>query len=93
MKKIIAILLSLCLAVPVVFAACGMWSEQADAAELTVVTEEGDYDVVVYGATSAGVTAAIAAKKEGVSVLLIAQTDLIGGRQGPRRRAGAPADG
>lgn len=79
MKKIIAILLSLCLAVPVVFAACGMWSEQADAAELTVVTEGGDYDVVVYGATSAGVTAAIAAKKEGVSVLLIAQTDLIGG--------------
>lgn len=41
MKKIIAILLSLCLAVPVVFAACGMWSEQADAAELTVVTEGG----------------------------------------------------
>ena len=31
MKKIIAILLSLCLTVPVVFAACGMWSEQAEA--------------------------------------------------------------
>lgn len=79
MKKILAILLSLCLTVPVAFAACGMWSERAEAAELTVVTEEGDYDVVVYGATSAGVTAAIAAKKEGVSVLLIAQNDLIGG--------------
>ena len=77
MKKLLAILLSASLAVPV--AAGTIAVQTAKAEELTVVTEEGDYDVVVYGATSAGVTAAIAAKKEGADVLLVAQNELIGG--------------
>ena len=51
---------------------------RANAAELTAGSE-GDYDVVVYGATSAGVTAAIAAKREGANVLLISQNSFIGG--------------
>ncbi len=38
-----------------------------------------EYDVIVYGASSSGVIASIAAKKEGASVLLIGQNDNIGG--------------
>ncbi len=40
---------------------------------------EGEYDVVVYGATSAGITSAIAAKREGANVLLIAMDSHLGG--------------
>lgn len=77
MKKLAAFALALGLIVPVAVGTARI--EKPEAAELTVVTEGGDYDVVVYGATSAGVTAAIAAKREGADVLLIAQNDLIGG--------------
>ena len=77
MKKLAALALAFGLIVPVAVGTAGIG--KADAAELTVVTEGGDYDVVVYGATSAGVTAAIAAKREGADVLLIAQNELIGG--------------
>lgn len=41
--------------------------------------KQGEYDVVVYGATSAGITSAIAAKKEGASVILIAMDSHLGG--------------
>jgi hypothetical protein len=36
-------------------------------------------DVVVYGATPAGVCAAVAARREGVSVAIVEPTDLVGG--------------
>lgn len=52
---------------------------QKAAADTLVQGSAGDHDVVVYGATSAGVTAAIAAKREGADVLLIAQNSFIGG--------------
>ena len=52
----------------------------ANAEEGRLVTgEAGKYDVVVYGATSAGIVSAIAAKREGANVLLIAQTSHLGG--------------
>ena len=38
-----------------------------------------DYDVVVYGGTPGGVTAAIAASREGSSVVLLEQTNHVGG--------------
>src|SRR6185312_16823494 len=37
------------------------------------------YDVVIYGATSAGVMAAVAAKQNGVSVILLSPEKHIGG--------------
>lgn len=37
------------------------------------------YDVVIYGATPAGITAAIAASKEGKSVVLVEPLPLVGG--------------
>ena len=79
MKKIAAIVLALCLIVPIGFGVFTSRKVEAEEPELIVVTEGGNYDVVVYGATSAGVTAAIAAKREGASVILIAQNELIGG--------------
>ena len=38
-----------------------------------------NYDVVIYGATSAGVMAAVAAKQNGVSVILLSPEKHIGG--------------
>lgn len=38
-----------------------------------------EYDIVVYGGTPAGITAAIAASKEGASVILLEQTLHVGG--------------
>ena len=48
-------------------------------AEELVMSEAGDYDVVVYGGSSAAVTAAIAAKRDGASVIMIADGNHIGG--------------
>jgi hypothetical protein len=42
-------------------------------------TSETELDVCVYGATPGGITAAIAAKREGASVLLLEQTRHVGG--------------
>ncbi len=41
--------------------------------------KKNQYDVIVYGATSAGVTASVQASKSGKKVLLISQTKYIGG--------------
>jgi len=38
-----------------------------------------DYDIVIYGGTPAGITAAIAASREGASVVLLEQTRHVGG--------------
>jgi hypothetical protein len=43
------------------------------------VGDSATVDVVVYGATPAGITAAVAAKRDGASVLLISPDDHIGG--------------
>jgi len=45
----------------------------------TTLAHAGDYDVVVYGGTSAGVTAAIQVKRMGKSVVLIEPSEHIGG--------------
>lgn len=45
----------------------------------TSAGEAGDYDVVVYGGTAAGVAMAISAAKEGASVALLEPTKHIGG--------------
>jgi NADPH-dependent 2,4-dienoyl-CoA reductase/sulfur reductase-like enzyme len=42
-------------------------------------TSVKEYDVVVYGGTSAGIAAAIQAKRMGKSVILIEQTSRVGG--------------
>lgn len=78
MKKLTAMILTLGLFSPV---ALGLMPKSAEkpVAEELVIGSEGSYDVVVYGATSAGVTAAIAAKREGADVLLISQNEHIGG--------------
>ena len=70
-----ALLLTLCLIFPI---GLGLTEKKAKAEELVIGTE-GSYDVIVYGATSAGVTGAIAAKREGANVLLISQNNYIGG--------------
>ena len=75
MKKAAALLLTLCLIFPI---GLGLTEKKAKAEELVIGTE-GSYDVIVYGATSAGVTGAIAAKREGANVLLISQNNYIGG--------------
>ena len=56
MKKLAALLLTVCLVLPIGF---GLTEKKAKAAELIIGTE-GSYDVVVYGASSAGITSAIA---------------------------------
>ena len=48
-------------------------------AEGLIKGEAGEYDVVVYGGSSAAVTAAIAAKRDGASVILIADGNHVGG--------------
>lgn len=75
MKKLAALLLTVCLVLPIGF---GLTEKKAKAAELIIGTE-GSYDVVVYGASSAGITSAIAAKREGADVLLISQNNYVGG--------------
>lgn len=74
-KKLLLFLMALVVSLPVSMAAV---STKAKADEL-IIGSAGNYDVVVYGATSGGVTAAIAAKKEGANVLLISQNEHIGG--------------
>jgi heterodisulfide reductase subunit A-like polyferredoxin len=44
-------------------------------------------DVIVYGATPGGFCAAIAAAREGVSVILLEPADHVGGRREPDDRA------
>ncbi|MBQ8885449.1 MAG: FAD-dependent oxidoreductase [Clostridia bacterium] len=78
MKKITAIILALGVLCPVALGFMPKSAKKPKAEEL-VIGSEGSYDVVVYGATSAGVTAAIAAKREGADVLLISQNGHIGG--------------
>ena len=55
MKKLAALLLTVCLVLPIGF---GLTEKKAKAAELIIGTE-GSYDVVVYGASSAGITSAV----------------------------------
>ncbi|QEG38090.1 putative FAD-binding dehydrogenase [Roseimaritima ulvae] len=59
------------LAATVIFLA-GLYANSAAAAE-------PDYDVVIYGATPAGIASAVAAGKSGRSVLLVEPTNRIGG--------------
>ncbi len=49
-----------------------------DAAAATTLADDS-YDIVIYGGTSAGVAAAVQAKRMGKSVLLIEPTDRLGG--------------
>lgn len=76
MKKITAFIIAACITLPV---ALKIFPTGTKAEAALIVGEEGSYDVVVYGATSAGVTAAIAAKREGADVLLVSQTSHLGG--------------
>src|SRR5438034_1115269 len=46
---------------------------------LTVVARAAEYDVVVYGGTSAGVIAAVQAKKMGKSVIVVGPDKHLGG--------------
>src|SRR5690348_16641320 len=46
---------------------------------ITAQAVHREYDVVVYGATSAGITAAVAAKQNGASVILLSPEKHIGG--------------
>lgn len=79
-KKITSLILAFGLCVPVAFGVLPNVGQTREAsAEEWIIGEEGSYDVVVYGATSAGVTAAIAAKREGANVLLISQSEHVGG--------------
>lgn len=44
-----------------------------------LVSSASNYDVVVYGGTPGGITAAISASREGASVILLEQTNHVGG--------------
>ena len=72
----IKILLS-CLLISQVFSACAAGSASPKVSSKK--TTRSGYDVVVYGATAAGVTAAVAAAREGASVALVEPTQHIGG--------------
>ena len=45
----------------------------------SILADEGSYDLVVYGDSSGAVTAAVAAKRKGLSVILINPTGFLGG--------------
>lgn len=47
--------------------------------QFAVKGQTNNYDVLVYGATPSGIAAAVNAAREGVSVVLLEETDYIGG--------------
>jgi len=56
-----------------------IWSAAAIATLLATAAPAERYDFVVYGATAAGVTAAVAAAREGLNVALLEPGDHVGG--------------
>ena len=57
----------------------GLWLGVGDVGRGTVRADEPRRDVVIYAATSAGITAAISATRMGASVTLIEPTGRVGG--------------
>ncbi len=63
---------------PTLFASCALLVGLLRAAD-TIKTSEDRADVVVYGATPSGIAAALAAKREGASVILVEELHRVGG--------------
>ena len=59
--------------------ATAAFAENAKFDDGTILADEGSYDLVVYGDSSGAVTAAVAAKRKGLSVILINPTGFLGG--------------
>jgi hypothetical protein len=59
--------------------ATSAFAENATSNNIGILADEGSYDLVVYGDSSGAVTAAVAAKRKGLSVILINPTGFLGG--------------